>query len=110
MMIDLRIDQHGDRDLSAGIPPHTGELEVIRSCNDTWLIDHGRRRFRRIPRDAPISFLAEVGHWESYDHLEMDDSSDGFTVVLTANGVSRLRSFRHRAPCPHCGLGSAPEP
>src|ERR1051326_5115426 len=111
MMIDLRADRAGAIDLAAGIPPGTGELEVILSCNDIWLLDHGRRRFRRIPRHAPISFLAEVGHWEPYDHLEADPDSDGFTLVLPAAGANRIRSYRHTQPCAHCDEGdeAAPE-
>ena len=108
MMIDLRSQREGERDLTS-VGPRTGQLEVIRSCNDTWLIDPDRRRFRRIPRSAPVSFLAEVGHWESYERLELDADSDDFTVVLNANGSNRLRSFRHSVPCEQCGEGVADE-
>jgi hypothetical protein len=104
-MIDLRSERPNERDLSSAIPPRPGQLEVIRSCNDTWLLDPSRRRFRRIPRSAPVSFLAEVGHWETYDRLEFDDNGDDFTLVLNASGSSRLRSFRHGLPCDQCGEG-----
>jgi hypothetical protein len=104
-MIDLRSQRGSERDLESLVPPRTGQLEVIRSCNDTWLIDEDRRRFRRIPRSAPVSFLAEVGHWEPYERLEIDADGDDFTLILNASGSSRLRSFRHSLPCEQCGEG-----
>ena len=105
MIIDLRSQRENDRDLTSVTPPRSSQLEVIRSCNDTWLIDLDRRRFRRIPRSAPVSFLAEVGHWEQYERLELDAESDDFTLVLNSSGSSRLRSFRHSLPCEQCGEG-----
>ena len=107
MMIDLRSQRGSERDLASVVPPRAGQLEVIRSCNDTWLIDADRHRFRRIPRSAPVSFLAEVGHWEHYERLELDPDSDDFTLILNASGSSRLRSFRHSLPCEECGEGVA---
>ena len=107
MIIDLRSQRGNDRDLVSALPPHAGHLEVIKSCNDTWLLDPDRRRFRRIPRNAPVSFLAEVGHWETYERLELDADSDDFTLVLNAAGSQRLRSFRHSLPCEQCGEGMA---
>jgi len=106
-MIDLRSQRGNERDLGSVVPLRTGQLEVIRSCNDTWLLDPDRRRFRRIPRSAPVSFLAEVGHWEPYERLEIEDGSDDFTLVLNASGSQRLRSFRHSLPCEQCGEGMA---
>src|SRR5262249_43171226 len=105
VMIDLRSQRGGERDFASVVPPRAGQLQVIRSCNDTWLIDPDRHRFRRIPRNAPVSFLAEVGHWESYERLELDADGDAFTLILNASGSSRLRSFRHSVPCGQCGEG-----
>ena len=104
-MIDLRSQRGNERDLDSVFPHRTGRMEVIRSCNDTWLLDPERRRFRRVPRNAPVSFLAEVGHWEPYERLEVEDGSDDFTLVLNASGSQRLRSFRHTVPCEQCGEG-----
>src|SRR4051794_23474116 len=84
MMIDLQSNLLGEHVPSTGVPPRTAELLVIRSCNDTWLLDPSRQRFRRIPRNAPVSFLSEVGHWSPYERLEMDPGSDDFTLVLNA--------------------------
>ena len=106
-MIDLRSQRDGDLQLSSSAAPVTGELQVLRSCNDTWLLDPDRKRFRRIPRNAPVSFLSEVGHWETYERLELDDGSDDFTLVLNATGSNRHRSFRHTVPCHQCGEGVA---
>jgi hypothetical protein len=106
MMIDLQSPRDGERDLSVGVPSRSEELVVIRSCNDTWLLDPSRNRFRRIPRNAPVSFLSEVGHWEPYERLEMAADSDDFTLVLNAAGSQRLRSFRHTVPCEQCGEGT----
>ena len=98
-MIDLGTERDSDRRETtrgdAGI--------VIRSCNDTWLIDPSRKRFCRVPRSAPVSFLAEVGHWEPYERLEVDADDQGFALVLNASGSQRLRSFRHAVPCAQCG-------
>src|SRR5436190_11463656 len=104
-MIDLTSQRGDERDLSSVGAPRPGHLEVIRSCNDTWLLDPDRRRFRRIPRNAPVSFLAEVGHWETYERLELDAGGEDFTLVLNASGSQRLRSFRHTVPCDQCGEG-----
>src|SRR5438477_5820526 len=101
-MIDLT-SQLGNEGGLGSVVPRIGRFEVIRSCNDTWLLDPDRRRFRRIPRNAPVSFLSEVGHWESYERIEVD--ADDFTLVLNANGSQRLRSFRHSVPCEQCGEG-----
>ena len=104
-MIDLTSQRGNGRDMGSVVPPRTGELEVIKSCNDTWLLDPERGRFRRIPRSAPVSFLAEVGHWETYERLEIDAETGDFTLVLNASGSQRLRSFRHTVPCEQCGEG-----
>ena len=108
-MIDLRPEF--DDELEPLQPSHLPcDLQVIKSCNDTWLIDADRHRFRRVPRKAPVSFLSEVGHWEHYDHIEVTDDGDDFTVVLNASGSLRLRSFRHTVPCPACGEGGPAKP
>lgn len=109
-MIDLRSERDDDRQLTSSVPPLTGELVVLRSCNDTWLLDPSRKRYRRIPRSAPVSFLSEVGHWEPYERLELDEASDDFTVVLNASGSNRHRSFRHALPCEQCGAGLSDGP
>ena len=103
-MIDLGTDRDDER-IDGGrvdAPP----MQVIRSCNDTWLIDPARRRFCRVPRSAPVSFLAEVGHWEPYERLEVDADDQGFALVLNASGSQRLRSYRHAVPCAQCGAGT----
>src|SRR3954453_9305415 len=70
VIIDLGIDR--DEERIDGGRDDAAPMQVIRSCNDTWLIDPGRKRFCRVPRSAPVSFLAEVGHWEPYERLEID--------------------------------------
>ena len=104
-MIDLGTER-GDERIDGG-RDGASSMHVIRSCNDTWLIDTGRKRFCRVPRSAPVSFLAEVGHWEPYERLELDADNTGFAIVLNASGSQRLRSYRHALPCAQCGAGSS---
>ena len=80
---------------------------VIESCNSTWLFDHDKSRFRRVPRGAPLDLPAPEAEWQRYFRLEVDPESDAFLVSLNESGSRLLRSFRHTPPCQQCEAGTA---
>jgi hypothetical protein len=77
-------------------------LLVIESCNSTWLFDHEKARFRRVPRGTPIDLPAPDAEWQRYFRLEVDPETDAFLVSLNESGSRLLRSFRHTPPCQQC--------
>ena len=77
-------------------------LLVIESCNSTWLFDHEKSRFRRVPRGAPLDLPASDAEWQRYFRLEVDPDTDAFLVTLNESGSRLLRSFRHVMPCEQC--------
>ena len=83
-------------------------LQVIESCNSTWLFDTRNKRFRRVPRGMAVD-LPAAGDWERYVKLEIDVDSDAFLVTLNESGTRLLRSFRHNEPCDQCGPGKTTE-
>jgi hypothetical protein len=80
-------------------------LQVIESCNSTWLFDTRNKRFRRVPRGMAVD-LPAAGDWERYVKLEIDLESDAFLVTLNESGTRLLRSFRHTEPCEQCGAAA----
>ena len=84
-------------------------VTVIESCNNTWLFDLERRRFRRVPRGVPLDLPATTGEWQSFHELEIDANSDAFEVLLDERGSRLLRSWRHRGACDQCDLRSTAE-
>jgi len=76
-------------------------VQVVESCNSTWLFDTQRLRFRRVPRGTPLE-APHGGEWRTYTRLEIDPTCDAFVVVLNEEGTQLLRSWRHNGPCPQC--------
>ena len=96
------------RGAGAGRSPST-ELQIIESCNSTWLFDTERKRFRRVPRGSSIDLPAVAGDWERYFKLEVDVEDDSFLVTLNEAGSRLLRSFRHGDPCTQCSPNATTE-
>lgn len=84
-------------------------VQMIESCNSTWLFDSARLRFRRVPKGTSLDVPASPEEWERYYTLELDPDSDAFVVTLNEAGTRLLRSYRHRVPCPHCGGNATTE-
>lgn len=84
-------------------------LQVIESCNSTWLFDADRMRFRRAPKGTSIDVPAPPEEWERYYSLELDADSGAFVVTLNEGGTRLLRSYRHSVPCPHCDANATAE-
>lgn len=82
---------------------------VIESCNSTWLFDAERHRFRRVPRGSSLDTPPPASAWQPYFALELDPSSDAFTVVLNQAGTRLLRSWRHVERCEQCGTEATVE-
>jgi hypothetical protein len=85
-----------------GIRVGGANLLVIESCNSTWLFDHDKSRFRRVPRGTPIDLPAPDAEWQRFWRLEVDPETDAFLVTLNESGSRLLRSFRHTPPCQEC--------
>ena len=83
-------------------------LQLIESCNSTWLFDTRNKRFRRVPRGMAID-LPAAGDWERYVKLEVDADTGAFLVTLNESGTRLLRSFRHTEPCDQCAPGLTTE-
>lgn len=77
-------------------------VEMVESCNNTWLFDLERRRFRRVPRGVPMDLPATSGEWQEFARLEFAPDSDAFEVALDERGSRLLRSWRHRGACDQC--------
>ncbi|MEO6121886.1 MAG: hypothetical protein ABIW46_02390 [Acidimicrobiales bacterium] len=77
-------------------------VKVIESCNNTWLFDLERSRFRRVPRGVPLDLPATSGEWQQFASLEIDPHSDAFEVALDERGSRLLRSWRHQGACVQC--------
>ncbi len=85
------------------------QVEMIESCNNTWLFDLERRRFRRVPRGVPLDLPATSSEWQPFAHLEVDPDSDAFEVALDERGSRLLRSWRHQGSCQQCDERSTAE-
>ena len=96
------------RGAGAGRRP-SNDLQIIESCNSTWLFDTDRKRFRRVPRGASLDMPAVSGDWERYYKLEVDVEDDSFLVTLNEAGSRLLRSFRHGDPCTQCSPNATTE-
>ena len=76
-------------------------LKMLESCSSTWIFDEAARRFRRVPRGAPVS-LSVPAQWAEYHHVELDEPRSSFTVELDPHGTRLLRVSLHNHPCPRC--------
>jgi hypothetical protein len=83
-------------------PARESDLQVIESCNSTWVFDVAGGRFRRVPRGTSIDLPTTAADWERYVKLEIDVESDAFLVTLNDAGTRLLRSYRHTEPCAQC--------
>ena len=88
--------------IGAGTRLGSGNQLIIESCNSTWLFDHDKSRFRRVPRGTPLDLPAPDAEWQRFYRLEVDPDTDAFLVHLNESGSRLLRSFRHRPPCQQC--------
>jgi hypothetical protein len=82
-------------------------LQVIESCNSTWVFDAKGKRFRRVPKGTPLDLPTSAADWETYVKLEIDVDSDAFLVTLNEAGTRLLRSYKHSDPCAQCGPADA---
>jgi len=76
---------------------------ILESCNSTWLFDTEGKRFRRVLKGVDVGHHATATAWRPYHRLEIDPGSEGFIVVLNAEGSRLLRSWRHTRDCAQCG-------
>lgn len=82
-------------------------LQIIESCNSTWVFDTAAKRFRRVPRGTALDLPTAAGDWETYVKLEIDVDSGAFLVTLNTSGTRLLRSYRHTDPCALCDPADA---
>jgi hypothetical protein len=82
-------------------------LQIIESCNSTWMFDAKAKRFRRVPKGTPLDLPTSAADWETYVKLEIDVDSDAFLVTLNEAGTRLLRSYKHTDPCAQCGPADA---
>jgi hypothetical protein len=79
------------------------EVQVVESCNSTWLFDTERARFRRVPRGTKLDFPATDVEWEPFHGLELLPGTGAFVVRLNESGTRLLRAYQHTDPCDQCG-------
>lgn len=77
-------------------------LQVIESCDETWIIDLANQRYQRF-RSEPQPRSFRDATWAPCFALHWDESGDEFVLWLTESGSKRLRSWRHVVPCENCG-------
>ena len=77
-------------------------IHRLESCQGVWMFDTGRERFCRVPRGGQIPPAIE---WSRYYEFEVDLSRGCFSVRLSADGTSILRSWFHVDPCRFCCSG-----
>jgi hypothetical protein len=85
------------------------DVQLIESCNSTWLFDAARMRYRRVPKGIALDVPAPADEWDRYYSLEIDAGSGAFVVALNEAGTRLLRSYRHLSPCPHCDANATTE-
>jgi hypothetical protein len=76
---------------------------VIDSCHSTWVIDEGRRRFRRVLKGLDLDALQASTDWRDYHSFEIDELTGRFVIVLNDAGSRVVRSRRHTDRCTDCG-------
>lgn len=74
----------------------------LETCSFTWLVDTGRRRFRRIPRGVAPELSGGPGEWTPYHRLEIDHDRRCLVVVLNTLETLTLRSWLHDDACERC--------
>jgi hypothetical protein len=82
------------------------DIDVLESCNSTWMFDPERGRFRRVPRGTRLDFPASDSEWEPYFGIEVLPDTGAFVVHLNESGTKLLRAYQHFEPCEHCGVDS----
>jgi hypothetical protein len=105
-----KFDRIFQKDREAMTPSRRGSapsLQVIESCNSTWVFDAKAKRFRRVPKGTPLDLPTSAADWETYVKLEIDVDSDAFLVTLNEAGTRLLRSYKHSDPCAQCGPADA---
>ena len=85
------------------------DVQLIESCNSTWLFDAARMRFRRVPKGTSIEVPATADEWQLYYGLEVEAESGAFIVTLNESGSRLLRSYQHGTPCRHCDANATAE-
>jgi hypothetical protein len=80
-------------------------LQLLESCAFTWVFDAATHRFRRMPRDARVSFDVPTD-WRPYHRLEIDGSRACFAVALDEGGTQVIRAWLHEEPCGRCSAES----
>ena len=76
---------------------------ILESCHATWLFDTENMRFRRIVKGLELEGHPVATQWRHYFGIELDERSEGFTVVLNENHTKMIRSWRHTHDCTQCG-------
>jgi hypothetical protein len=79
------------------------EPTVFESCHATWLFDFEAMRFRRIVKGIKLDDHPVATQWRPFYGIELDDGSEGFTVLLNPEHTKLIRSWRHTQNCSQCG-------
>lgn len=76
---------------------------IYESCHATWVFDRETMRFRRILKGIEIDGRPVATQWRPFFGVELDEDSDGFTVLLNSQRTKLIRSWRHTHDCTQCG-------
>jgi hypothetical protein len=84
---------------------HCGHVDVVilESCHSTWIFDTDHKQFCRILKDVEGTHRPVSTDWRPYAELDLDPSSESFTVHLNATHTRQIRSWRHTRDCDQCG-------
>jgi hypothetical protein len=65
--------------------------ERLRTAHDLWVLDRGRGRFRRVPRDVDPEDPRVPIVWVPYHGAWRDPRTGALTLVLNPSGTRLLR-------------------
>src|SRR5687767_8891381 len=69
---DDRFFQNGGTPVTPSRRGSAPSLQIIESCNSTWMFDAKGKRFRRVPKGTPLDLPTSAADWETYVKLEID--------------------------------------
>jgi hypothetical protein len=85
--------------MTEALSAHNGVLHV-ETCGGTWLLDARRRKFCRVERGTPVTFVPPRA-WHPFHSLHIGETGL-VRLVLDERAVSALSAWLHADGCPRC--------
>ena len=75
-------------------------LVRIETCAGSWLVDARRRRYCRVERGTPVTFVPPRA-WRAFSSLLIGDAGV-VRLLLDHDGGSAISGWLHTDDCPRC--------